>query len=123
MNPQIYKSIHESIRINPSFDTRWNGDDKGMVTSWEVGRELSIKEPDLAEKAKNGELPVLGWKGGIEKKIQNKSKYGSLNYLATWQGLRGENLNIDLSEEIVLTCSKTGMKITYTSDSTKFANA
>jgi hypothetical protein len=91
-----------------------------LITCWEVGRSKSIESPELAERAKNGELPQLGWKGGIDKKIQKKEKYGSLNYLEQWQGLRGEDLEIDLSEEREIVCSKTGMKVIYTADTKKY---
>ncbi len=121
MSKHIFRSINEPIRHDPSFNERWRGPDNGLITCWEVGRRKSIETPELADRAKNGELPVLGWKGGIEKKIQKKEKYGSLNYLAQWQGIRGEDLNIDLTEEIEIVCSKTGMKVIYTADTTKFA--
>ena len=32
------------------------------------------KYPELAERAEKGELPVLGWKGGVEKKIKKGEK-------------------------------------------------
>jgi len=121
MNNIIYRSIKEFIRENPSYDERWNGPDNGLITCWEVGRTKSINYPDLAERAKKGELPVLGWKGGVEKKIIKKQKYGTLNYLAQWQGLRGDDLKIDISEEIEIVCSKTGMKVIYTGDATKYS--
>ena len=120
MSKRIFRSCHEPIRKDPSFEERWRGSDKGLITCWEVGRRKSIESPELAERAKNGELPVLGWKGGVEKKIKKKEKYGSLNYLAQWQGLRGENLDIDLTEEREIVCSKTGMKVIYTGDATKY---
>ena len=73
------------------------------------------------EKVENNELPVLGRKGGVDKTLQKKEKFGSLNYLAQWQGLRGEDLDINLSEEVTMQCSKTGMMITYTPDPTKYS--
>ena len=66
---------------------------------------------------------MLGWKGGVERKIIKSEKYGALNYLAKWQGLRGEDLNIDLTEEIELVCSKTGMRVIYTADQKKYETA
>jgi hypothetical protein len=71
--------------------------------------------PELAKRAENGELPRLGWKGGVDTKIKAK-KYGSMYYLAQWQGLRGSDLDIDLSAEYTLTCSKTDSKVTFTTD-------
>ena len=79
-----------------------------------------MTDPEIAKRAKNGELPVLGWKGGVEKKIKKTEKYGTFNYLAQWQGLRGQDLDIDLSQETELICSKTGMKVIYTGDIKKF---
>jgi hypothetical protein len=40
--------------------------------------------------------------------------------LAQWQGLRGEDLNVDLTEEVEIVCTKTSMKVIYTADATKF---
>jgi len=83
-----------------------------------------MDSPEVAERAENGELPPdLGWKGGVEKKIKKKEKYGTLFYLAQLQGLKGEDLDIDLSREVVLVCAKTGMKVIYTGDFNKYANA
>lgn len=88
---------------------------------WEVGRERATREPELAEKARKGELPTLGWKGGVEEELKKKEKYGTLNYLAEWQGLRGEDLSIDVTKEVELVCSRTGMKVILTPDSEKYA--
>jgi len=65
----------------------------------------------------------LGWKGGVDKKTKKGEKYGTLKYLAQWQGLRGEDLNIDLSDEPELICSRTGVKVIYTADFDKYASA
>ncbi len=123
MNQLIFRSIKEPLRKGLSWDERWKGDDKGLIICWEIGRELRAKEPELANKAENGELPVLGWKGGVEKKIIKGEKYGTFFYLAEWQGLRGEDLNINLSQEKELICSKTGMRVVFTGDQKKYANA
>lgn len=122
MSQRIYRSCKEPIREGLSWDENWRGEDEGLITCWEVGRKLREKDPDLAKRAENGELPLLGWKGGVEKKIKNK-KYGTLNYLAAWQGLRSEDLDINLSQEPELICSKTGMKVIYTGDVNKYRNA
>jgi hypothetical protein len=104
-----------------SWGERWKGPDNGLFTCWEVGRELAKKDPDLAERARRGELPLLDWKGGVEKEIKQLKKYGSLFYLATWQGLRGEDLDIDPNEETTLVCSRTNMRVVYTGDMSKYA--
>lgn len=125
MSQKIYRSFQEPKREGLSWDERWKGDDKGLITCWEVGREMRIRNPELAKRAGNGELPYqkLGWKGGVEKKIKKGKKYGTLYYLAEWQGLRGEDLDIYLSEERELICSKTSMKVIYSSDIKKYGNA
>jgi len=122
MSQRIYRSCREPIRKGLTWDERWKDDDKGLINCWELGRELREKEPAVAKRAENGELPVLVWKGGVANKIKKKWKYGTLHYLAEWQGLRGEDLNIDLSEEPEIICSKTGMKVIYTGNVEKYAD-
>jgi hypothetical protein len=82
MSNRIYRSCQKPIRENPFFDERWRGPDRGLITCWEVGRAKRIDDPELAERAKNGELPVLGWKGGVDRALEKKEKYGPLNYLS-----------------------------------------
>jgi hypothetical protein len=123
MSKHISRSYQEPKREGLTWDEQWKGPDNGLITCWELGRERSKREPELAERARNGELPMLGWKGGVEKKSKKKEKYGCLYYLAEWQGLRGEDLDIDLSKEREIICSKTGMKVIYTADIGKFANS
>ncbi|CAN5405242.1 exonuclease domain-containing protein [soil metagenome] len=38
-----------------------------------------------------------------------------------WQGLRNEDLNIELDDELVLTCTATDITVTFTKDSKKYA--
>jgi hypothetical protein len=97
--------------------------DRGLIVSWEVGRRLATEQPDLAERAKRGELPPLEWKGGVEKELKKPEKYGTLYYLATWQGLRNESLHIDTAVEVEHICVKTGMKVIFTGIFKKYANA
>ena len=123
MSQRIYRYCQEPRREGLSWDERWRGPDNGLVICWEVGRELGRKKPELADRAKNGELPVLAWKGGVEKKTKKNEKYGTLYYLAQWQGLRGVDLDLDLSEESELICSRTGIKVIYTGDVKKYGNA
>ena len=123
MSQRIYRSCQEPERGDISWEERWRGNDRGLITCWEIGRKMRVKEPELAKRAENGELPVLGWKGGVEKKVKQGIKYGTLNYLAQWQGLRCEDLDIDLSEERELICSRTGMRVIFTGDLKKYAIA
>ena len=109
------RSIEEPVRKALTWEELWKGSDNGLIACWEQGRVKAVNSPDLAESCKSGELPVLAWKGGVEKKIKGK-KYGSLFYLATWQGLRGEDLNINQREEISIICSKTQVEVIFTTN-------
>ncbi len=123
MEQRVFRSRGVPERVGASYDERWTGSDRGLITCWEVGRRLSKEKPGLAKRARNGELPPLGWKGGVERDTKNKKKYGTHLYLAQWQGLRGEDLDIDMSTETELVCSKTGVKVTYTGDVKKYGIA
>ena len=112
---KVFRSISEPIRSGLTWEEMWRDEDNGLIISWERGREKSIENPELAKKCLNGELPVLAWKGGVDKHIKGK-KYGALHYLATWQGLRGDDLSIDSSLEIILRCTKTNVEIIYTAN-------
>lgn len=113
MATNIYRSNEEPNRKGLIWEELWKGSDNGLIACWERGRVKAADSPDLAESCKSGELPVLAWKGGVNKKIKGK-KYGSLFYLATWQGLREEDLNINPMEDVQMTCSKTGVKVIFT---------
>lgn len=115
----IYRPISELPRMAEDFATRWEGEDRGLITCWERGREKALEDPKLAERAKAGELVPLAWKGGLEKPVQGR--FGCLQYLATWQGLRGEDLNIETSEETSITCARYNVRVVFTGDISKFA--
>lgn len=55
--------------------------------------------------------------------VKKKQKYGTLYYLAMWQGLRGDDLSITLEEETTLTCSITKMNVIFTINMKKYAGA
>lgn len=122
MSSRIYRSRQEPIREREklTWEEIWKGPDKGLITAWEIGRKLADEDQELSAKAKRGELPISVWKGGVEKNIKSKRKYGPLLYLAEWHGLRGDDLDIDFSEERELICSKTGVKVIYTNDFKKY---
>lgn len=114
--PKIYRSFTEPDRENLTWEEMWRGEDNGLIKNYEVGRALAIKHPELTEKAKRGELPALGYKGGSDINLKLKKKIGALNYYAQWQALREEDLNIDTDEELVLICTKTDIEVLFTSD-------
>lgn len=104
-------------------EERWHGPDYGLIACWECGAEKALKGPNLARLAKAGELVTLPWKGGVSKKLKSRTKFGTLKYLAMWQGLRGEDLDIDTESEVVVTCTKFGVPVTFTNDIEKYGDA
>lgn len=117
----ISRPIQNPIRLGLDWNTLWKSEDQGLVACWERGREKAREDPTLAVRARARHLLVLPWKGGHEKATKVRLKYGSLNYLAMWQGLREEDLNIDVNIEVLLTCGATGMLTVFTGDQKKFA--
>ncbi len=58
---------------------------------------------------------MLVWRGGVIEKLKgDKQKFVSFPYLATWQGMRGEDLDINLDSEIAIICSNTGQAVIFT---------
>ncbi|WP_095148026.1 hypothetical protein [Pseudomonas sp. Irchel s3a18] len=122
MSQYIHRSIDTPPRTGLTRDQLWEAEDKGLIKCWEIGRERAARFPELAQRCLAGELPVLGWKGGVSRSLKKREKYGSLKYLAQWQGLRGESLDVDLTQEHPLTCSRTLMVVTFTPDRSKYIN-
>lgn len=113
MQKYLHRSISQPIREDLSWYDMWEGPDKGLICCWERGREKRAEDPELAEKATRGELIPLAWNGGVQKKLKIEKKAGALQYLATWQGLRSEDLDIDLEGETTIVCSKTKQIVVF----------
>lgn len=113
---RVHCPISNPPTQGPSWDERWEGPDKGLITVWLKFIERARNEPDLVTAAKAGELPLTGLRGGVEKPIKTKGKLGALHYLAGWQALRGEDLDIDTEAVIQLTCTRTNVTVTFTGD-------
>ncbi|AOE61442.1 hypothetical protein LOY64_20785 [Pseudomonas corrugata] len=118
----VKRTIDTPLRTGLTRKDLWEGQDKGLIKCWEIGRDRAAKFPELAQRCLAGELPVLGWKGGVNRSLKKNEKFGCLKYLAQWQGLRGEDLDIDLSQERTLTCTSTKMIVTFTPDRAKYVN-
>ena len=114
MTTRLRRSVHQPIREGLSWDERWMGPDKGLIWCWERGRQKRVEEPELAAQADKGELVVLAWKGGVDKKLKMERKPGTLQYLATWQGLRGRDLELAFEDESIV-CTKTGQTVVFSS--------
>jgi hypothetical protein len=119
---RIYKSISDPVVEILDYDERINGPDRGLINAWFVGRNRAQRDCDLVARIMAGELPVLAVKGGVEKKVR-VDKVGSLWYLATWQGLRGDDLDIDTESEYSMVCSRFGVRVVYTFDLAKLGRS
>jgi len=74
---KIHLPITQPIRQNAKWEQRWNDADQGVIACWERGREKSLEDPKLASQARDGQLVVLPWKGGVEKEVKKKQKFGT----------------------------------------------
>ena len=113
MATRLHRSITQPIREGLSMSDLWRGPDNGLIWCWERGRQERLGRPDDAARAERGELVGLDWKGGVKKKLKVERMPGTLYYLATWQGLRGEDLDIDVEGESVIVCSRTGQAVVF----------
>ncbi len=114
MSRRLHRRMTQPIREGLTWEQLWLGPDQGLIACWERGRQKRADEPELAHRAERGELPVLAWKGGVDKPRRDRKPIaGTLEYLATWQGLRGEDLDIPLDEPVTLTCSRTQQQVIY----------
>jgi len=117
----ITRSISEPIRTGLKTEELWHAEDKGLIKCWETGRELAAKGSPLATQAAAGELPKLNFRGGLDRPLKVR-KYGTLQYLAQWQGLRQEDLIVDTQREPALICSKHGTTVIFTADIDKIGD-
>ena|SRR5271157_4029410 len=101
MAVRLHRSLERPIREGLSWEELWHGPDQGLICCWEVGREERAEKPELAARASSGELVPLGW------------KRGTLKYLARWQGIRSEDLDLLLDSQRVIVCTKTGKSISF----------
>lgn len=113
MASRLYRSVDQPIREGLTMREMWRGPDNGLIWCWERGRQKRVEEPELAERADLGELVMLNWKGGVEKKLEIERKPGTLPYLAQWQGLRWEDLDLDLEGERIIVCTRTGQAVVF----------
>lgn len=101
--------------LGDSWEARQEGEDEGLISAWLAGLDMRERDCNLSQAALRGELPVLPFKGGVEKKIKG-GKIGALKYIAMWQGLRGEDLCVTIGSRPVMKCAKTGVQVSFTDD-------
>lgn len=121
---RIQRLVIDPPRVKLSWYELWEGPDGGLIAAWERGR-AKASEADgihLTNRALAGELVVLPWKGGVSQFVKG-GRIGSLLYLAMWQGLRADDLNISLDCETTKVCSATGTTVTFSPDALKVASA
>jgi len=115
--PLVSACVQSPPPEEQEFQQRWGTPEASVLTSWHRGLQLR-KDPEwseVVERASSGELPVLSWHGGIdpESKKKPRKRLGSLNYLAMWQGLCGEDLHVDTDAEVALVCRRTGVRVIF----------
>lgn len=112
----ITAQVSNPPTLGPTWEERQEGIDRGLISAWQAGLSQRTAWPEAAEAASRGELPVLPFKGGVEKELKTKKKFGALHYVAMWQGLRGDDLEVLLGEQVKMKCSKTKVLVTFTDD-------
>ena len=110
---RLRRSFQEPIREGLNWRETWLGPDNGLIWCWERGRQKRVEQPELALCADKGELVGLKWKGGVEEKLKVDRKEGTLQYLATLQGIRGNDLDIAVDGETLLVCTRTGQVVVF----------
>lgn len=118
----LCRSVLEPLRTGLADAELWGGADAGLIAVWERGREHALERPELAAACLRDELPVLPWKGGVDRPIRAQ-KFGCLHYVAMWQGLRNQDLYVDPGAEVVLRCSRTGVSVIFTPVAAKYVTA
>ena len=119
---RIFRSCSEPVRGGLTWEERWGTIELGIISAWECGMEKRREFPDLASAAMDGELVPLPWKGGVDKAIKGE-KVGVFWYLAMWQGLRGDDLDLDPDNECTKTCTATKVTVVFTRELDKFATS
>ena len=103
---------------------------KTLEICHKIGRELRESNSELANRAEKGELPALNWPGGVDTLSPPSRQFGSLYYLAQWQGLRGEpwcgltgsDKNMSTTSHLGIRCVASGMVTVFTKDARKYLN-
>jgi hypothetical protein len=118
---RLQRSIVDPLREDPTWEDMWRGPDCGLIACWERGRKMRAADPDLAERVDGGELVRLNYRGGVRKELKAEIVMGTLSYLAQWQGIRSEDLDIAPYEERVMVCSRFNQAVAY-SGAASFSN-
>lgn len=127
----VNRSSDAPPRSVASWDEIWKGQDGGLIQCWETGRTMrrvqTEQNLEICYRVDQGELPSLHWKGGFEidpegphQMPKMKKKFGCLQYLATLQGIKGESLAIDTTQEVAIRCSRTGVLVVFTADRSRW---
>jgi hypothetical protein len=119
---KIFRAITEPLRPLLTWEETWEGEDGGLIQCWERGRQIAEQNPALSANAKEGHLIPLAWKGGLSRSLKVQ-KYGTFKYLATWQGLRQEDLDIDMTIDVPVRCSRFQTTVIFTSKYELYANS
>jgi hypothetical protein len=105
---RVTTRLSEAPTRHQTYAERWEGPDGGLIAAWRQGLLMRDPRPDWARSASRDELPELPWRGGGSEVIKGK-RQGTWLYLAMWQGLRSEALDVDTSQPLELRCTLTGV--------------
>ena len=111
---RVFHPVDAALPAQVTRDERWEGSDRVLICSWSRSLDKAGETPSLREQALRDELMPLAWKGGADKAIKVGKRVGSLHYLAMWQGLRGETLDVDTDCTATLTCPRFQTLVTFT---------
>lgn len=124
MPGRLTRSTAEAIRPEMNWTATWQGPDHGLIYCWERGRVARVdgvrvfgdsdKAKQIVAAAERSELPSLPWKGGASTDMTSDSKKtGTLQYLAMWQGLRNEDLDLDCDGQTTVVCAATQARVIF----------
>lgn len=119
----IERKVDTPPRDGLNWAALWADLPTTLVSCWDRGREKAREDPLLAEACLRGELPLLPWAGGVERKLKSGRRAGSLQYVAMWQGLRGDVLRVDTDGVTWLVCSRTGVRVSCSADTGQLQGA
>lgn len=104
--------VSEAPLRHQTYAERWEGPDGGLIAAWRQGLLMRDHRPDWVQAVLRHELPELPWRGGGSEVIKGK-RPGTWLYLAMWQGLRGEALDVDTSQPLEMQCTRTQVRTLF----------
>lgn len=73
---KISASFANPPSFEPDYSVRMEGRDKGIINAWLAGIDMARQRPALRAQALSDELPVLPYRGGVEKSSSSNRRLG-----------------------------------------------